>query len=354
MAKDTSLWSHDGCAKCIAWRGAFGLSPDQLVEPAPSPYVNAQLDTVKAEPAVTRASNAAYTESRQQWLNINTALYWHIEHSLDLSGPERVRDEAKLGSFVAATGHLADGRGLYAWAISMARVDSLEEQTALTLDIGGARLKQGSTWVQFSLYVQGLHNKWALIATNANQSNIAFWKQLVITMPTEPAGAHLTQLRQWIATRIAELGRQDLHHDGSLGRIIDGWRASCFLVVLKRTLELVQGRHHVCVPLGRIAAAERDDRLKLSCVDFGILRVELAHKSPPRLEAIVMLDKAYDARCLLVVLGPSAQVPVDCLGVGQLQGRQPRDVQRILLPTCLAKCPGHFFIVHCQPSNDSL
>ena len=80
---------------------AFGVSPDQLHDPAPSPFHNTQLVNIKAEPAHTRASDAAYADWRRQWLDVNTALYWHIEHSLDLSGPERVRDESKLDSYVA-------------------------------------------------------------------------------------------------------------------------------------------------------------------------------------------------------------------------------------------------------------
>ena len=60
---------------------AFGISPDQLSDPAPSPFHNTQLTNIKAETAHTRSSDAAYAEWRREWLDINTAMYWHIEHS---------------------------------------------------------------------------------------------------------------------------------------------------------------------------------------------------------------------------------------------------------------------------------
>ena len=105
---------------------AFGLTIEQLSEPPPE---NAIPQLVKGEGVQTRTASEQ-ARIRQKWLSINTAIYWHVEPSLDLSGPDQARDVRMLDSLVK--GHLANGRHLIAWASSYANVGTLEQQTALT------------------------------------------------------------------------------------------------------------------------------------------------------------------------------------------------------------------------------
>ena len=133
-------------------------------------------------------SHALARKQREKWLTINTAIYWHIEQSLDFSGPERARDLRTLDRLVM--GHLANGRGLIAWASAYANVDTLEQQTALTLDVGSAKLKAGSTWVQVSLYIQGLHD--TTVRRTCLRSGLSF----CVFCPRRKADAAFLELEQ--------------------------------------------------------------------------------------------------------------------------------------------------------------
>ena len=123
-----------------------------------------------------------------------------------LSGADADRDQRHIDRMVK--GHLARGRALILWALSFADDSSLPTQTKLTMHVGAARLKTDATWVEFNLYVQGLHEKWARIKANANAPTLlGVYQQLLVGLPTEPASAHLTTLRTYLATWVAAYER---------------------------------------------------------------------------------------------------------------------------------------------------
>ena len=94
--------------------------------------------------AVTRARATDDVLRTEAWQRVNTALYWHVEPSLLLVGPDRARDERIMDANLNK--HLAHGRAIICWACSFANTDSLEQQAKLTADVGAACLKAGSTW----------------------------------------------------------------------------------------------------------------------------------------------------------------------------------------------------------------
>ena len=185
---------------------AFSLSWEDIQQDTPIAYI---ADIKPEAGAVTRARAADDALRTEAWQRVNTALYWHIEPSLLLVGPDRARGERFMDANLNK--HLAHGRAIIRWACSFANTDSLEQQTKLTADVGAARLKAGSTWSEVDVFVQLLHDKWSRIAINQTaQSLHGFWRQLLVAMPTEPAGSHLTGLRTWLAGHVVGYGQLDL------------------------------------------------------------------------------------------------------------------------------------------------
>ena len=180
---------------------ALGISEADLHHNHPPNDINVN---IKAEDRVeTRASKAAALE---EWQRKNTALFWHYEPSLILTGPDKHRDERTIDAMV--NGHCARGRTLILWAFEKAETTSLKQQTELTAKVGAAKLKAGATWTELDMYVQGLYDKWSRIAINVNAPSLmGFWSQLLVGLPTEPAGSHLCTLRIWLAGWVLQYGQ---------------------------------------------------------------------------------------------------------------------------------------------------
>lgn len=185
---------------------AFGLTEHDLHDATP-PFDSDTNANIKEEGnTVTRSVAAAAAKQREHWIRVNTALFWHVRPAIVLTGPDADRDQRHIDTMVM--GHLARGRALILWALSFADDSSLGDQTKLTLDVGAARLKTDATWTEFNLYVQGLHEKWARIKANMHAASLlGFYQQLLVGIPTEPASAHLTTLRTFLATWVATLER---------------------------------------------------------------------------------------------------------------------------------------------------
>lgn len=179
---------------------AFSLTWDDIQHDAPQP-TNAKL-----EASLTRSRAAADVLELESWQRVNTALYWHVEPSLLLTGPDKARDERFIDANIVK--QLAHGRAIIRWALSFASTDSLEQQTKLSADVGAARLKVGATWSEVDLFVQYLHDKWSRLAVNKHTNSLhAFWRQVLVAIPSEPASAHLTGLRTWLAGHVVGYGQ---------------------------------------------------------------------------------------------------------------------------------------------------
>ena len=94
--------------------------------------------------------------------------------------------------------------------------------------------------------------------------------------------------------------------------------------------------------------------LKLSCVDFCVLRIKLAHKLPPRLKPVLATDKTDDLGGLAIPFSEGTQVSVDGLGLGKLEHGQARSIQRIFLLAGPEESLADFLVVHRQPGDEPL
>ena len=84
------LWEGD--LKLLA--AAFGLTQEQLLDGVPT--LQSFSAMVKERPAATRTKTpdlaAAFVEHHAQWLHINSAIYWHVLPSLDITGAHMLSD----------------------------------------------------------------------------------------------------------------------------------------------------------------------------------------------------------------------------------------------------------------------
>ena len=138
---------HQWCRDVGRLLAAFSLTWEDIHSDTP-------IASIAKEEAGASTRSRAANEALQveQWQRINTALYWHVEPSLLLVGPDKARDERFIDANVVK--HLAHGRAIIRWALAFASTDSLEQQTKLSADVGAARLKVGASWSEVDLFVQ--------------------------------------------------------------------------------------------------------------------------------------------------------------------------------------------------------
>ena len=160
---DYHKWWSGVTQLCAALR----MSVAQLHE-APPDYPPALDVYLSSRSVATRAAiEAATTEHARlhavadSWRVYNTALYWHVRPSLDLSGPEFLIDERKVNSMFS--GLLASGRELVLWALEHADQSSADSQLNLLSALAFTKLKEGATRAEFSLHAQSFLQRFLLI-----------------------------------------------------------------------------------------------------------------------------------------------------------------------------------------------
>ena len=147
-------------------------------------------------------------EELDHWKSINTALYWHVLPSLNLETAQKLSDVRKVNSFFS--GRLADGRALLRWARSFVDASAPELQKRLQRALAERRLSAtGATRASLHSHAETLKQIWELIGSNNPDDPMSlrdYWRELVASLPTEPARTTLVDVRTWLANRVADLG----------------------------------------------------------------------------------------------------------------------------------------------------
>ena len=135
---------------------------------------------------------------------VNTAIFWHLLPSLDLSGPHSLRDERYVNSLVLR--QLADGRSLLEWCDSFVDASSKSVQKNLRNSIGASLLKAGSSRAQLNVHAEKLFQHWSLIEghdATEPASLVDYWEELLETLPAASgADQLLTALRTWFVGQV--------------------------------------------------------------------------------------------------------------------------------------------------------
>ena len=184
---------------------AFGSSISSLYDTPPLSVerLNSFGVQTRAETSAQRAAAAAH----MRFLAVNTAIYWHVLPSLELEGPDFIRDFRKASSFRAVSDGqpLADGRGLILWAMTFADMSGVGSQGRLILAIG--KLVPGSDCAQISMHMQTLLSLWLLVDNNSRDKPYPYYQQLLISWPSQPEGSLLTSVRTWLAGKVSDFKR---------------------------------------------------------------------------------------------------------------------------------------------------
>ena len=96
-------------------------------------------DPKHAEGIRTKAEVAARAAERDEWLAINTTIFWHVLPSLDISGVTWQRDTDYIATLYSK--QLANGAMLIRWAQSFADLSGKEAQYKLVDHVRSAQLK---------------------------------------------------------------------------------------------------------------------------------------------------------------------------------------------------------------------
>ena len=161
------LWEQS----IVKLAAAFGLTPEHLLEDAPT--LTSYTAQMAARPASTRAkvtvTEDMFNQHLLDWMAVNSAIYWHVLPSLDISGTHLLSDTRAVNRFYTVytradgTGAtVADGRGLIKWARKHVDKSSKEDQKRLQRSLGKASLKAGASRAQFNLHAEKLFQTWSL------------------------------------------------------------------------------------------------------------------------------------------------------------------------------------------------
>ena len=141
------------------------------------------------------------------WKVVNTALYWHVLPSLDLKSAQYLSDKRKVNSFFS--GRLADGRALVRWACSFVDASAPELQKQLLRKLTECRLPAaGATRSSLHSHAETLKQVWELLAGHDPDDPVSlrdYWRELMASLPTEPARTPIMDVRTWLANRVADV-----------------------------------------------------------------------------------------------------------------------------------------------------
>ena len=82
----------------------------------------------------------------EQWQRVDTAIYWHVEPTLDFSGPNALTNRQQADSLVS--GRRAQGRALILMAVKHTNMGTVVMQASLFTRVHGVRLRDNSTIAQ--------------------------------------------------------------------------------------------------------------------------------------------------------------------------------------------------------------
>ena len=143
-------------------------------------------------------------QAAEQWQSDSNLLFDVIKNSLVLDGPHLERDLRKISSFVSLKHK--DARSLRAWALSFADLSSIDNQMALRTKLNEMKLDAMAAYPTLEKHCREFWASWSLVAGNDTSRDglETFYMQLLSTLPSQPEGAHLTNVRKWLADKITE------------------------------------------------------------------------------------------------------------------------------------------------------
>ena len=142
----------------------------------------------------------AEAKALAQYQAINTSIYWHVVPALDVSGAARIRDLRKIQSFVSGT--LADGKALIEWALGFASLASMDKQAELFITLRNKKLKSSATIEELDKFLHDTLDLWLLLAGSKRSEPLGYYKQLLVSLPTEPQQTHLVNVRTHFAVEL--------------------------------------------------------------------------------------------------------------------------------------------------------
>ena len=182
---------------------AFGLEPMWLDREPPRQPIP-QLDDALDVPLQFYANLRA---ARENWLIINTAMYWHVLASLLLDRGVHARsDAATVESYV--NGQLADGQALLRWALQFVDLRTPDASFNMMHHWRGATLKANATCSEIYSHADLLRDLFEQLATHSPASNTTsahYFEHLLHTVPKADQGGLMPALRAWLAARLTEL-----------------------------------------------------------------------------------------------------------------------------------------------------
>ena len=135
-----------------------------------------------------------------EWQQLNTQLFLHIRNSIDLSGPLQSIRQREVDAFTQ--GALADGDGFVAYVRSFADLSSVESQALLQLKVIQSRLPPDASRNQLLAHCVRLLERWTSILGNDRNKPLAYYKQLLTSLPAAPLTSPMVLVRHWFAERI--------------------------------------------------------------------------------------------------------------------------------------------------------
>ena len=180
---------------------AFGLRWENISDSPPQSITPSMVTRQQLRDQDEIDAAAAQLVNEANWKRINTAIYWHVEPSLIMSGLFAKQDREEIDELV--NGHLADGRGIIRWANSMASVDDVESQNKLLAKLLRMKLSQHASRTELQEHVETMHESWLLLAATDATQLVGFLGYLQNSLPTEPEGSHLSSLRIWFAGEVS-------------------------------------------------------------------------------------------------------------------------------------------------------
>ena len=155
----------------------------------------------------TRESERIYAERLSlvhDWQQKNTALFWAVLDSLDLSGLTLLSDNRFINTMQA--GALADGRALVAWVRNHTGLGSHVHQSRIRVNMAKLKLKSHPTRADLSKHARTLLEMWASLNGSNRAEPLTYYHYLEQSFGDEASLSHVGLLRSmWLKPRIAEL-----------------------------------------------------------------------------------------------------------------------------------------------------
>ena len=197
--------------RCRNGRGAafdkweFGLT--QLLDAlgADPEFINTPPPDIATPQQLTRETQAAVHQQAAalaRFQHINTALHYHVLASLDLSGSSELHDQRALHKHVSRG--KADGIATVKWALKFADVTGIEKQAELLSKFKSMQLSAGASCVDLHKHINSLFEVWRLLDGSDVDQPLGFYRQLMVSMPTQPQASHIVSTRTYFALQVQQ------------------------------------------------------------------------------------------------------------------------------------------------------